>query len=153
MPSKEFDERFQEITKEMLEIAYEFNGSNDQEIDIIFLLGSTEDEGFETNFFYRIGNAIVPKQAINEHLKAKADISKERQFEALRLENELLTKMAGEFKNDGREVPTLIKIIYSPRIGKFDCKLNYEPFFGDGDIGSFYDLYSEWIKEEETKLI
>lgn len=151
MASKEFDQKFQVITKEMLEVVYEFAGSNSHEIDTIFVIGSTED-GNEINFFYKIANAIVPKHSINDHLNRKVDVSKEAQFQVLRQLNDLLVTLASEFQNDGRQVPTLIKLIYRPVSRKFDSELSYEPILGKDDSGSFYDLYSQWLKEEKEKI-
>lgn len=151
MATNEFDLRFQQLTKELVEITFEFAGYNDQEIEEIYILGSIEeDEAMETNFFYRIKGKVVAKQSINDFLDKKTDLSRERQVQALKLQNEILEKLALAFKQDEREVPSVLKLTYEPPTNKFNCELAYGKIIGKNEIASFYDLFTTW-KDEMSK--
>lgn len=147
MATQEFDRIFEALTKEMLEIVYEFAGFNKTAIESIYLLGSADEDCIESNFFYQIQGTVVAKHSINDYLDIKVDVSRERQVLALQQVNKMFTGLLEEFRNDSRTLPTVLKIMYSPQSEKFSCKLSYDKVIGTDSVESYYDLYTLWMTE------
>lgn len=150
MAKEEFDIQFQNITKEMVEIAFEYVDFNKDEIDKIFIIGSIEEGGFTYNMFFEINNAVVKKENVNKFSKKQYDISSEKSFALLELGNQALVRLSEAFKDDNREIPTLIKIIYQPKTGSFACKLSYDLQFSYNESRAFYDVFNEWFEQEKS---
>ena len=149
MQTNQFDLEFEKITTAMVEIAFEFVDFNKDIIDTIFILGSIEDEIINYKFFYNINGVYLSAYKINENQQIEFDISDERLSAIQRLGNNELQKMNTLFLNHKRNVPTLCKILFFPKSGKFECKLNYDLQYSNSDMKGFHDIFLEWLDEQK----
>lgn len=97
MPTLEFDAKFQKLTTEIVEIAFEFINYNDEEVDIIFVYGSMENLNPFFNLFYKINGTLIELHKINSVLKKQCDASSDKMFDLLDLGVEYLEKIAELF--------------------------------------------------------
>src|SRR4051794_21091325 len=108
MKIEEFDKRFQELYTQMVEIAFEFVSRNKEEVDKIYIFGSMEGNNLFYNVFYKINGKLVKIHKINVVSARQYDTSRERMFALLKLGNEYLESTVKLFKEDNRQIPTLI---------------------------------------------
>lgn len=147
MEKTKFDKEFQRLTTEMVEIAFEYIGRNKEEVDNVYIYGSMEDDVFFYNLFYEIKNSFVKKEKVNNFLTTKILDSGERIDSLLSIGNHALMHLADVFIEDNREVPTLLKMIYSPKTGGFDCDIIYEPQYSNHPEWTNVDVFENWYKE------
>ncbi len=147
MEKTKFDKEFQRLTTEMVEIAFEYIGRNKEEVDNIYIYGSMEDDVFFYNLFYEINNIVVEKEVVNDVLIEKIDDSSERRKALLSIGSYKLMDLADVFIEDNREVPALLKMIYSPKTGGFDCDIIYEPQYSTHPEWTNVDVFENWYKE------
>ncbi len=126
MNSTKFDQDFQKLTTEMVEVAFEYVGRNKKEVDNVYIYASMEDEMYFYNVFYQINNDVVEKEVVNDVLTTKIDSSDERLDSLLSFGGRTLMNLSDVFIDEDREVPTLLKMIYSPKTGAFNCDILYE---------------------------
>lgn len=151
MATKEFDNKFQLLTKEMIEISYELLNFSKNEVEKIFVLGSVEDS-ISFNFFYLVNGKIVTPNKVNQvYINEKFDVSNDRVFALLDLGNKCLESLINTFKEDNRDVPTLIKIMYDIKTGKFESRLSYDLQYSNSEDQSFWHVYMKWIDEEKVE--
>jgi hypothetical protein len=153
MATLEFDKKFQKLTTEMVEIAFEYARVNKEEVDAIYIFGSMEDYSFFYNVFYIVNNILTKKQDINEFLKYKVDDSSEQQQNLMRTGNKLLLETSTIFREDEREVPTLLKMIYFPKTGKFKCDISYELNYSNHPEWTNVDIFNKWFDEIKSQEI
>jgi hypothetical protein len=152
MATKEFDEKFQKLFTEMVEIAFEYLNFNKDEVDAIYIYASMEEGDFFYNVFYKINNKISKKHLVNNFLKIKIDVSSERQQSMLSIGNKYLESISKIFKGDEREVPTLMKMEYHPKTGKFNNDISYDLHYSNHPTRTAVDGFEEWFVEMGGKL-
>jgi len=123
-----FDTEFQRLTTEMVEVAFEYIGRNKEEVDCIYIYASMELGIYFYNVFYKINNQLIEKELVNDVLNNKIDNSRESIKALLRIGGNALMDLSDVFENDKREVPTLLKMVYLPKTGGFDCNISYEAY-------------------------
>lgn len=69
MEKTKFDEEFQRLSTEMVEVAFEYVDRNSEEVDNIYIYASMENEMYFYNVFYQINNTIVEKEFVNNVLQ------------------------------------------------------------------------------------
>jgi len=62
MKKTKFDQEFQRLTTEMVEVGFEYIGRNKEEVDNVYIYASMEDEMYFYNLFYKINNIVVEKK-------------------------------------------------------------------------------------------
>lgn len=147
MATKEFDSKFQEIFTKMVEISFELVGRNKGEIDSIFIYGSLEEGDAFFNVFYKVNGKLTKIHKLNSVSKMQYDVSDERVFAMLDLGNGYLMEVANLFKNDNREVPTLMKMVYNPKTGSFNNDISYDLHYSNDPERTNVDAYQEWFDE------
>ena len=152
MELKEFDEKFRELYTNMVEIAYEYVNRNKEEVDDIYIYGSMEAGDFYYKSFYKINGHVVKMHYINTVSKMQYDISRDRMIALMRLGVECLEATEKLFKEDNREVPTVMKINYSPKTGKFDNDISYQLHYSNVEGKTVAQAYDEWFVEMGGKL-
>lgn len=141
-----FDTEFKRLTTEMVEVAFEYIGRNKEEVDTIYIYASMEDEIYFYNLFYKINDQLVEKEQVNDVLINKIDDSSERRKALLSTGGHALMDLSDIFMDDAREVPTLLKIVYSPKTGGFDCDIIYEKHSDKPDwtnVSAFQNWYNQ----------
>ena len=152
MELHEFDEKFRELYTNMVEIAYEYVNRNRDEVDDIFIFGAIGDGNFSYHVFYKINGKMVEIHQLNRVSKQQYDLSDNRTFKLQDLGNDYLEKIAALFKSDNRPVPTDLKMIYSPKTGKFTNSIGYDSHFYEEGQKFVSVVYNEWFVEMGGKL-
>lgn len=143
-----FDTKFQNFLKELIEIAFEYVNNNYDEVDEVYVIGLIES-GYFYKPFYKINNIVLKSHKINTVSKMQYDISNDRSFKMLNLGNETLRNIEALFLDDNREVPTMLKLAYCPKTGKFNSDFSYEKTFTNQKSKTAQDVYEEWFNEIE----
>ncbi len=149
MEQTRFDTAFQRLTTEMVEVAFEYIGRNKEEVDGVFIYGSMENDVYFFNLFYQINNTVVEKEFVNDFLTEKIDDSDERLDSLLSIGGHALMDLSDVFIDDEREVPTLLKITYAPKTGKFNCDVIYEQHSKNPDWTNV-SAFENWFKKIQT---
>lgn len=149
MEIPEFDKKFQQLFSNMVEIAFEFVGRNKDEIDAIFIYASMENNEFFYNNFYKVKGQLVKTHKINTISSQKYDLSSSRTFAMLNLGNKYLEETAKLFSEAGRQVPTLMKMTYYPKTGKFNNDISYDLHYSNDPNRSNVEGFNEWYTESE----
>ncbi|SUJ04692.1 Uncharacterised protein [Sphingobacterium spiritivorum] len=143
-----FDTKFQKLLKELIEIAFGYVNNNDDEVNNVYVIGLIES-GYFYKAFYKIDNIALKSHQINTISKMQYDISKERSFRMLSLGNEILKNIENLFLGDSRAVPSMLKLVYQPKTGKFDSSFSYDKTFSNQKNKTAQDVYEEWFNEIE----
>jgi hypothetical protein len=98
--------------------------------------------------FFRINNIVYERHKLDIAIK-DADVSIVNQKSLIKYSHHELTEIKQLFISDGREVPTQIKISYSPNTGKFETKFSYEKYkYRNDDLFiSDEEVANEWFEE------
>lgn len=145
MIDNNFDEKFQDLFTNMVEIAFEYVERNQKEIETIYIFGSMENNTLFYNVFYKINGHMVKIHKINTVSKQQYDISDDRVFKLLKLGKEYLKATITLFKQANRQVPTLMKMVYSPPSGKFNNDISYDLHYSNDDKKMVSDVFNEWF--------
>jgi hypothetical protein len=137
--ANEFDNEFQKLFTEMVEIAFDYVNKNTEEIDTVYVIGLIES-GYYYDFFYKINGKVVESHKVNTVSKMQYDISKDRAFALLGLGIKELEKIKKLFENDNREVPKSLNLIYYPKTGKFESDLGYNKTFTNSNTKMAEDV-------------
>lgn len=141
-----FDRRFRELYTGLVEIAFEFVGRNKQEVDAVYVFGTMGMRGYYYNCCYRINGKLVNVEDVNEVSRQQYDLSDER-FEAMTaIGIGDLEKTETLFKEAGKEAPTLMKMAYYPKTGKFNNDLDYNLLLSDR-TKSINMFFKQWFAE------
>lgn len=111
MEKIEFDDKLFSNIKDILQLSYEYVNTSPL-IEIIGVYISLEWVNFY-DVIYKIDNKFYERHKVDVALK-NADISIENQRILIRSVNEIIGNIRELFVQNDREVPTQIKIIYSP---------------------------------------
>lgn len=151
MTSTTFDTEFKRLTTEMVEVAFEYIGRNKEEVDGIYIYASMEDEIYFYNLFYKINNQLVEKELVNDILINKIDNSDEVIDSLLSFGGHALMDLSDVFADDSREVPTLLKMVYQPKTGGFDCEIIYEPQHSNHAEWTNVDVFKNWYNQVKAQ--
>jgi hypothetical protein len=153
MATSEFDKMFQKLISEMVEIAFEYVGRNKFEVDGIYIYASMEEGDYFFNVFFNINGKLIDNHKINEVSVQKYDDSDARAFAMLRLGTKSLREVSKLFKEDNREVPSLMKMVYSPKTGAFTNDIIYELQYSNDPERTNVDGFQEWFEEIEHTTV
>lgn len=53
-------------------------------------------------------------------------------------------KIENLFVDYNREIPTILKLVYFPKTGKFESYFGYEKTFSNSTTKTAQDVYEEW---------
>lgn len=147
MPTIEFDTKFQDLCKKMVEISFEFVDFNKKDIDTIYIFSSIEKNIFSFNVFYRILGKVTEVHELNLVSKKKYDVSDKKFYSFVNQGFEYLKKIQEIFNQDKREVPTLMKIAHFPKTGKFENNISYDIQYTNHKTRTADDIFQKWIEE------
>jgi hypothetical protein len=80
MQIEEFDNLLWQHITEMIEGAFEFIGNNKEEVDMIYIYGSMENQNPFFNLFFGINGTIIKIHKVNSVLNRKVDVSDNAMF-------------------------------------------------------------------------
>ncbi|TGM74294.1 hypothetical protein EHR01_12390 [Leptospira mtsangambouensis] len=145
MEKIQFDLDLQSLCKEAIETAFNFIKNNEKETDVIYFFGTEEQKVSSTGVFYKINKNIVELHEVNNALKKKVDNSNSNISTLLNKNLDILYNILTLFKQNNREIPTQIKIIYNIKENKLEIKLDYKFHFSNHKTKRPSDIFDEWI--------
>lgn len=80
--------------------------------------------------------------------KQQYDISNTRAFNLLKLGNETLMKIEKLFADNNRDIPTILRLVYFPKSGKFESNFDYGKNYSNSATKTAQDVYEEWFDIE-----
>lgn len=143
------DARLQKLLEELMQNAVALVEPGIGEVDTVFVIGLIE-QGYFYKPFYKINGTLVKQHKINTVLHSHIDISNDQSFDMLRSGNELLARIEAEFSGSGKDVPTMLRLTYSPHSGKFDSEFGYDKTFSNHKTRTAQDVYENWYQEIEN---
>ncbi|HVS95057.1 MAG TPA: hypothetical protein VHE54_01180 [Puia sp.] len=144
MSPAEFDQRFQELFTDMVTIAFEYVDSNKAEVDEVYVYCSMEKGNLFYNVFYRINGQLVEMHRVNTVSSKQYDVSDDRMFRLLDQGKDDVRETERLFKEAGREVPTEMRMVYSPKTGAFNNDINYDLHYTNHPTKTISDVFEEW---------
>jgi len=147
---KSFEDYFSEIQTDMIDICLEY--ANDK-LDYVFIYCCCEKELIASNFFYGINKCLLKKNKLNDSPNKnpdnsiKYDTSIERQKKTLTILNQNILKIEELFKENGKEAPTEIKIIYDNIMNKMEAEYQYIPIISNSETLTDEDVFNTWFNE------
>ena len=144
MATKEFDKNFVHLIEDALHNTLEYTGYS-SDIDCIYIYISLE-LSVQYLVFFRIDVCLSLKHKLNEYATTKQiDVSDENQRRLNSNGNAIAQKIRASFQDDGRELPSSLKITYEPKAGKLNSTMSYDKLLEDEDS---LTRYFRWFAEE-----
>jgi hypothetical protein len=144
MATKDFDRNFTHLIEDALHNALEYTGYS-LDIDCIYIYISLE-RSVQYLVFFRINGCLSLKHKLNEYVITKQiDVSDENQRWLNSNGNVITQKIRASFQDDGREVPSSLRITYEPKRGKLNSTMSYDKLLDDEDS---LTMYFRWFAEE-----
>ena len=112
-----------------------------------------EDGLVSFDVFYKIGGFISEKSDVNEYLSEKINDSDDIQFSLLEYGIEDAEKIEVLFKENSKEVPTEIRLVYDVKNNSLKSNYIYDAMYEKNEDLSVSDVFEAWIQEEKSKLI
>jgi len=144
---EEFDAAFQELSTQLVEIAFEYVGYNKEEVNTIYIFGSIEANVYLFSVFYRINNELVNINEVNKVSVQQYDISNKSMMALLSRGNKILVRVDRLFEKLGEDVPTVLKMIYKPGTEELDFEFDYELQYSNDEVKIAADISKEWFNE------
>lgn len=152
MSESQFDKGLLEITKEMIEVAFEFVHFNEHDIQAVYFFGSMRDDDFFNNFFYKVKSEIIAGINVNRYTSQQYDLSNERSQTLFQFGSIALKKLKQHFLVDNRQVPSLIRLIYDVNNKSMDMKFEYE--LKDYNLHETHvaQIFMDWMEEAKREV-
>jgi hypothetical protein len=150
MAEIDFDERFDELITRMVELAFDYVERDSSQVEAVYIFGSMETGGYYYNVCYRINGTLVKKNKVNSVSRTKFDDSGGKMMGLMKKGVDYLRETAALFTEVRREVPTLMKMDFHPKTGKFNNDISYELFYTGKDI-LVDDVFTAWFNELDSK--
>lgn len=115
------------------------------DIDCIYIYISLE-RSVQYLVFFKINECLSLKHKLNEYAITKQiDVSDENQRRLNANGNAIAQGIRASFQDDGREVPSSLKITYEPKTGRLNSTMSYDKLLDDEDS---LTMYFRWFAEE-----
>ena len=145
-----FEDQLMEIQSDMISLSLEYVENKAETVYIYVVL---EDGLVSFDVFYKIGGFISEKSDVNEYLSEKINDSDDIQFSLLEYGIEDAEKIEVLFKENSKEVPTEIRLVYDVKINSLKSNYIYDAMYEKNEDLSVSDVFEAWIQEEKSKLI
>jgi len=144
MATKEFDKNFAHLIEDALHNALEYTGYS-SDIDCIYIYLSL-GRSVQYLVFFKINEHLSLKSKLNEYVTSQQiDVSDENQRRLNSNGNAIAQGIRASFQDDGREVPSSLRITYEPKTGKLNSTMSYDKLLDDEDP---LTMYFRWFAEE-----
>ncbi|QIQ21445.1 immunity protein YezG family protein [Zophobihabitans entericus] len=141
--AKAFEDSLSELQADMVDITLEYAFDK---ADKIFIYCSCENDVMFFSFFYEINGVIIHCHKLKE-IDDSYDVSIKRQDAVLDIGFEDLEKMKKLFKDNEREMPTEIKLIYDVKKNKLKAEYSYDLKYSNTDNLIAMDICEQWFDE------
>ena len=145
-----FENQLMEIQSDMISLSLEYVENKEETVYIYVVL---EDGLVSFDVFYKIGGFISEKSDVNEYLSEKINDSDDIQFSLLEYGIEDAEKIEVLFKENSKEVPTEIRLVYDVKNNSLKSNYIYDAMYEKNEDLSVSDVFEAWIQEEKSKLI
>ena len=145
-----FEDQLMEIQSDMISLSLEYVENKAETVYIYVVL---EDGLVSFDVFYKIGGFISEKSDVNEYLSEKINDSDDIQFSLLEYGIEDAEKIEVLFKENSKEVPTEIRLVYDVKNNSLKSNYRYDAMYEKNEDLSVSDVFEAWIQEEKSKLI
>ena len=145
-----FEDQLMDIQSDMISLSLEYVENKAETVYIYVVL----EEGLVSfDVFYKIGGFISEKSDVNEYLSEKINDSDDIQFSLLEYGIEDAEKIEVLFKENSKEVPTEIRLVYDVKNNSLKSNYIYDAMYEKNEDLSVSDVFEAWIQEEKSKLI
>ena len=148
--NKVFEDQLMDIQSDMISLSLEYVENKAETVYIYVVL---EDGLVSFDVFYKIGGFISEKSDVNEYLSEKINDSDDIQFSLLEYGIEDAEKIEVLFKENSKEVPTEIRLVYDVKNNSLKSNYRYDAMYEKNEDLSVSDVFEAWIQEEKSKLI
>ena len=145
-----FEDQLMEIQSDMISLSLEYV---ENKAEIVYIYVVLEDGLVSFDVFYKIGGFISEKSDVNEYLSEKINDSDDIQFSLLEYGIEDAGKIEVLFKENSKEVPTEIRLVYDVKNNSLKSNYIYDAMYEKNEDLSVSDVFEAWIQEEKSKLI
>ena len=145
-----FEDQLMDIQSDMISLSLEYV---ENKAEIVFIYVVLEDGLVSFDVFYKIGGFISEKSDVNEYLSEKINDSDDIQFSLLEYGIEDAEKIEVLFKENSKEVPTEIRLVYDVKNNSLKSNYIYDAMYEKNEDLSVSDVFEAWIQEEKSKLI
>lgn len=145
-----FEDQLMDIQSDMISLSLEYLENKEETVYIYVVL---EDGLVSFDVFYKIGGFISEKSDVNEYLSEKINDSDDIQFSLLEYGIEDAEKIEVLFKENSKEVPTEIRLVYDVKNNSLKSNYIYDAMYEKNEDLSVSDVFEAWIQEEKSKLI
>ena len=145
-----FEDQLMEIQSDMISLSLEYV---ENKAEIVYIYVVLEDGLVSFDVFYKIGGFISEKSDVNEYLSEKINDSDDILFSLLEYGIEDAEKIEVLFKENSKEVPTEIRLVYDVKNNSLKSNYIYDAMYEKNEDLSVSDVFEAWIQEEKSKLI
>ena len=145
-----FEDQLMEIHSDMISLSLEYV---ENKAEIVYIYVVLEDGLVSFDVFYKIGGFISEKSDVNKYLSEKINDSDDIQFSLLEYGIEDAEKIEVLFKENSKEVPTEIRLVYDVKNNSLKSNYIYDAMYEKNEDLSVSDVFEAWIQEEKSKLI
>ncbi|QIQ21446.1 DUF600 domain-containing protein [Zophobihabitans entericus] len=145
--AKVFEDSLSELQADMVDITLEYAF---HKADKIFIYCSCENNTYYFSFFYEINGMIVHKHKLKD-IDSTYDVSISRQKGAVKIGVEDLEKIHELCKEQQREMPTEMKLIYDVKKNNLSANYSYESKYSSTDNLMAMDIFDQWFDEVVQK--
>lgn len=145
-----FEDQLMDIQSDMISLSLEYV---ENKAEIVYIYVVLEDGLVSFDVFYKIGGFISEKSDVNEYLSEKINDSDDIQFSLLEYGIEDAEKIEVLFKENSKEVPTEIRLVYDVKNNSLKSNYIYDAMYEKNEDLSVSDVFEAWIQEEKSKLI
>lgn len=142
-----FEDKVSEIQKDMLKLAFELS---EGKVDKLYVYGSHENNTFSFNAFFEKNNIIY---SINKLPQIGVqNMTSDRMFNFLEIGIENLKKLISLYKEENRDAPTQIKLVYDNRSKSAKAKFSYDQFYSNSETLTPEAIFLQWYEEIKAKV-
>ena len=145
-----FEDQLMDIQSDMISLSLEYI---ENKAETVFIYVVLEDGLVSFDVFYKIGGFISEKSDVNKYLSEKINDSDDIQFSLLEYGIEDAEKIEVLFKENSKEVPTEIRLVYDVKNNSLKSNYRYDAMYEKNEDLSVSDVFEAWIQEEKSKLI
>ena len=139
-----------DIQSDMISLSLEYV---ENKAETVFIYVVLEDGLVSFDVFYKIGGFISEKSDVNKYLSEKINDSDDIQFSLLEYGIEDAEKIEVLFKENSKEVPTEIRLVFDVKNNSLKSNYIYDAMYEKNEDLSVSDVFEAWIQEEKSKLI
>ena len=142
-----FEDKLSEIQKDMISLALELA---EDKIDTAYIYGSYENNSLSFNSFFAKDNKVYTINKLDQ--LGIENLTTDRMFQYLDIGISDLERLITLFREDKKQAPTQLKLVYDNVNKKAKAQYSYDLFYSNSDTLTSYDIFMEWYKEIKEEV-